>query len=137
MTSADRYRERSLRVNSAAKLNTFATFTAYVTDLEMALAFSFAAGPRVTTDDPDECDMALAGAALQYCFDHSWGFGTLEVSGAFCKPQRGKFERIREYEWISTLNNRGRRTPGVVARVLRRLGVPGLDVIRSDRGLAG
>jgi hypothetical protein len=131
MKSAHRYRARSLRVNAFGKLKSFPTFTAHVTDLGISIAFSFAAGPRVTEDHPEECDIALAGAALQYCFDYPWGFGTLEVSGAFRKPQRGDFERIREYEWISSLNNRGRRTPGLVARVLRRLGVPGLDVIKT------
>jgi UDP-MurNAc hydroxylase len=132
MNSADRYRADSLRVNAAGKLNSFGTFTAHVSDLGTSISFSFAAGPRVTRKDPEECDVVLPGAALQYCFDHSWGFGTLEVSGAFRKPERGEFERIREYEWISSLNNRGRRTPGVMARVLRRLGIHGFDVIKPS-----
>lgn len=133
LQSAQKYRARTLRVNDAQKLRSFPSFTAFVSDLGTPLTFSFREGGLVSASREEVSDVSLSGASLQYCFDYPWGFDTLEVSGAFRKPPRGDFERLRNYQWISNLNNRGFRMPGLLARILRRLGVPGLDVIPAPK----
>ncbi|MEO8362355.1 MAG: MBL fold metallo-hydrolase [Vicinamibacteria bacterium] len=120
--SATKFARRLLARNDRRKLLGFPPFSAFLTDEDRAVEFSFATGLTPSTHQREGCDVALAAATLQYCFEQLWGFRTLEVSGAYAKPPRGDFARLAPYDWVATLNNRGVCVPALWVRILNRLG---------------
>jgi hypothetical protein len=118
--SARRFRERCLGANNRRKLLSFAPFSLFLTDQARALEFSFKEGLRESTVARESCDVALSAQALQFGFDFNWGFDTLLVSGRFEKPAGGSFRRFEEYHWVASLNNVGRRLPGILGRAFIR-----------------
>jgi hypothetical protein len=119
--AADIFRRRSLDLNVRRKLLGYRPCRIFLTDHTVALAFSFKTGLQRTADGAEDCDVAVGSQALKYCFDHTWGFDTLLVSGMFEKPPRGVFRNFEEYQWVAHLNNHGRRLEGPIARGMRSL----------------
>jgi len=118
--SAEGFRHRCLQANNRRKLRSFAPFSFFLTDHRAAFEFSFRDGMRQAALTAESCDVALTAQALQFGFDFNWGFDTLLVSGRFEKPAQGKFRRLEEYHWVASLNNVGRRLPGIFGRAALR-----------------
>jgi UDP-MurNAc hydroxylase len=120
--AANMYQERHLKKNNRRKLKSYPPFFAFLTDWNETISFSYRAGlklePGVLEKD---ADISFSCQNLKYCFDFDWGWSTIMVAGTFEKPENGKFSRIEEYQWISTLNNVGKRMNGLFLRMLHRL----------------
>ncbi len=121
-SSAESYRERHLKVNNKQKLKSYEPFVAYLTDWKKSISFSYRNGLVLLQDSSEEgADISFPSQNLKYCFDHDWGWSTIMVAGTFQKPIRGNFRRVEEYQWISTLNNTGKRMPGFFTRLINYL----------------
>lgn len=115
--SAEKFKQRHLKMNNNRKLKSYAPFTAYLTDWNEAISFSYSMGLRIEPNiTKSEADILFSSQNLKYCFDHDWGWSTIMVAGTFEKPQNGNFKNVEEYQWISTLNNIGKRMDGIFKR---------------------
>ncbi|MFM7682851.1 MAG: MBL fold metallo-hydrolase [Bacteroidota bacterium] len=115
--SAETFKQRHLKMNDNRKLKSYAPFFAYLTDWNEAISFSYSMGlKREPKTAKSQTDIAINSQNLKYCFDHDWGWSTIMVAGTFEKPLNGNFKNVEEYQWISTLNNIGKRMDGILKR---------------------
>ena len=120
-TACDAFVKRALELNNKKKLLTYAPLSVYVTDLQKSFALSYKAGLQEINKHEDSCDVAMCSQSLKYCLDFLWGFETITIAGTYQKPKGGNFQNYLEYEWISNLNNTGKRMGGLLERGLTRL----------------
>jgi UDP-MurNAc hydroxylase len=120
--SAENYRNRHLKRNNRNKLKSYPPFSAFITDWNETIRFSYRDGlKREQGISATQADISFSSQNMKYCFDFDWGWSTIMVAGTFEKPSFGDFKRIEEYQWISTLNNIGKRMNGLAVRILLRL----------------
>jgi len=119
--SAKKFREQGLKLNDNAKLNSYLPFSFYVTDWKKSGRFSYKKGWENCSKSEAECDISLSSQALKYCFDFSWGFGTLNVSGRYAVPKGGNYRNVGEYAWIAELNANGKSMKSFGHRVMERI----------------
>lgn len=119
---ASEYRSRCLSKNNKLKLKTYAPFSAYLTDLGLACSISYKKGIRFDTSlQANNTDIALHSQSLAFCLQNEYGFDTILIAGTFEKPIFGNFNLFMEYEWISSLNNQGKRMDGIFKRIIKRV----------------
>ena len=121
-TSAEKYVKRGLEKNNKRKLLSYKPFTAFLTDHNQAISFSFNKGLEIARDlQKDDADIAFHSQNLKYCLDFDWGWDTILVAGTFEKPSNGDFQKFMEYEWIGRLNNQGKSMDGMFKRFKNRV----------------
>ena len=120
--SADKYINRCLEKNNKRKLSGYKPFTAFLTDHQQAISFSFNKGLEIVDKlKKQDTDIAFHSQNLKYCFDFDWGWDTILVAGTFEKPLNGNFQNFMEYEWIGRLNNQGKVMGGRLKRLADRI----------------
>ena len=107
---AQRFRKRllgshGLPLKLVARLGLLNPMTLYITDLNVAAAFSLSRGLEPTGKAREDCDIALSSDALSYVFEHLWGGETLKINGRFEVPPRGRFHAFDRYVTLGELAN--------------------------------
>ncbi len=94
----------------------------YLTDINQAVHLTIN-GMTESSENKEDCDIAVSTAALGYCLKFDWGGGTLNVNARFEKPENGDFTNIENYFYIANLNNMGQTytIQRIVKNGLRRL----------------
>jgi hypothetical protein len=122
MLSANKYREKALSKNNKTKLLTYSPMHIYLTDWSKSVEFSFKNGLVINNLlSVEKCDVAIESQNVKYCFDHEWGYDTIQVAGTYEKPLGGNYRNLEEYQWISSLNNQGKKMESLFKRVLNRI----------------
>ena len=106
--SAQKFIDRSKRINSKVKLKLYKPLRMYLIDHESFFTFSFNKGLR-KIESLKKVDISFQSQNLKYCFDFMWGFDTILVSGTYQKPEGGNFQRFLELQWIAHQNNIGKK----------------------------
>ncbi|MEJ8546956.1 MBL fold metallo-hydrolase [Brevibacillus borstelensis] len=81
----------------------------YLPDCQKALRFSLARGLEEIRQNPVDCDVELSSEALNYCFNHLWGWSTLRINGRLQAPKgkHARFARFVMLGHVAQLNNFG------------------------------
>lgn len=113
--------EKDLKLNNKAKLRSYAPMHIFLMDLNLAVSFDYKNGLIKIDKGLDDCDAAMPSQNLNYILTNPWGFDTVRIAGTFVKPKNGDFNKVEEYQWISTLNNQGKRMNGLLKRAVDRI----------------
>lgn len=106
--SANKFIDRSLRLNSEFRLRRYKPFRIHINDYDLLFEFSFNKGLNKIYDG-SKIDISFSSQNLKYCFDYMWGFDTILVAGTYQKPSSGDFQRFLEYQWVANRNNTGKK----------------------------
>ena len=113
--------KKALTRNNRAKLRSYEPMNVFLTDLQIAVQLSYKKSLVQTMLDESHADISMHSQSFSYCITHDWGFDTLFVAATFSKPENGNFKHVLEYQWVSKLNNEGKRMKGIAGRVLEKL----------------
>ena len=109
---AERFRERLLSAHGlplkvVARLRLLKPTYLYITNLDLAAAFTLSRGLEPTVKAREDCDIALSSDALSYLLEHLWGGETLKINGRFEVPPHGQFHAFDRYVTLGELANHG------------------------------
>ena len=109
---AERFRERLLSAHGlplklVARLRLLKPTYLYITNLDIAAAFTLSRGLEPTVKAREDCDIALSSDALSYLLEHLWGGETLKINGRFEVPPHGQFHAFDRYVTLGELANHG------------------------------
>ncbi len=119
--SAQNYTKRIRSKNNVTRINRYEPMNVFIRDYGVVYSFCFKNGLRINKNIPkEEADIIMCSQNLKYCFDFEWGYDSIQVAGTFEKTTKGNFARYQEYQWISTLNNKGGRINGYIKALLHK-----------------
>lgn len=87
----------------------------YLTDLGQAASFDIAEGLGEIDSPPEDCDVRLGSAALNYLMKYNWGRGTVTINGRFEANYKTLWRFFRQTR-INYANNIGQFYPENLCR---------------------
>lgn len=115
------FKNKALKRNNKIKLLLMNPLIIHLNDYNQVYSFSFKKGFNKINLKEEFADISFKSQNLLYCFKYDWGFETILIAGTFQKPKKGNFNNFLEFEWISKLNNQGKRMDSLLIRIFKKL----------------